>query len=500
MQKIIDMGEPDESRKEKKMKSIKKNAILSAIKVLMSMFFPLISFPYASRVLGPSGIGKVDFSTSVVAYFMLFASLGISTYGIRQGAKYRDDKQKLSTFVQEILIINIVTTIISYAVFGIMLVTVPQFKPYVFVLLISGLQIGFTTLGIDWLYGALEEYAYITIRSVVFQALALVLLFVLVKDSDDYLQYAFVQVFAAVGSNLLNLIHARKFITIKKSMPYDFTRHFKPILVIFGLNLASNIYMNLDKTMLGLLCGDVEVGLYGAALKMNRIVLQLILSIGTVVVARLSFYYAKGAFQKYQTLFLKVMNSVLFIAIPAALGLCVLSRETLYVLSGEKYVSASLTSQILTLTIIIIGISNLMSVQVFIPMEKEKYSLYASCSAAVINAGLNYILIPKFGKEGAAVSTVLAEIVALLICAYFSRKYICYTGILHNLLQFVVSAVFIVPVYFGIKCLTDNPFIILIATTISGGLLYGVILLVFKNQIAMQLIDMIKNKMKVRKV
>lgn len=163
-------------------KSIKKNVVLNALKVLMSMIFPLIAFPYASRVLGPSGVGKVDFSVSIVAYFVLLASLGITTYGIRQGATIRDSKEKLSTFVQEIFIINLVTTIIAYILFGLAIFSLVQLKPYLSVLLVTGLNIGFTTLGIDWLYGALEEYAYITIRSAVFQGVALILLFLLVRD------------------------------------------------------------------------------------------------------------------------------------------------------------------------------------------------------------------------------------------------------------------------------------------------------------------------------
>lgn len=483
-------------------KSISKNAVLNAIKVLMSMLFPLISFPYASRVLGPSGVGKVDFSTSVVSYFILIASLGIGTYGIRQGAKVRDDKEKLSTFVQEIFIINLITTILAYVVFGISIIKLVQLRPYFDVLMVSGLSIGFTTLGIEWLYGALEDYSYITIRSVIFQAIAIALLFILVRNKEDYIEYAFVQVFAIVGSNILNLIHARKFISWKKTQTYNFKRHMKPIITIFGLNLACNVYMNLDKTMLGLICNDAEVGLYTAALKLNRVILQLILSIGTVVVARLSFYYGKGLLDKFRELFLRVFNYVLMLAIPATLGMNLLSGDTLMLISGEEYLSADLTAKILSLIILIIGMSNLMSVQVFIPMEKEKYSLYASSVAAIVNFTLNLVLIRLIGKEGAAISTVIAEFIALLICIFFSRKLVSYKGVIKNALQYTAAALIIIPIYMISHEICENYIYELISTVFFSALFYGVILLCFHNKYFLEAWKILNNfwvKIKERK-
>lgn len=463
-------------------KSIKKNAVLNIIKVFMSMVFPLISFPYASRVLGPESVGKVDFSTSVIAYFVLFASLGVSTYGIREGAKVRDDKVRLSVFVQEIFIINLITTIIAYIVFFITIYNVTQLKSYVGILCISSLSIGFTTLGIDWLYGALEEYAYITVRSVIFQFISLLLLFVWVKTPEDYYEYAFVTVFATVGSNLMNFIHARKFIRWKKKGIYDFKRHIKPILTIFGLNLACNIYMNLDKTMVGVFCGDREVGLYSAAMKLNRVILQLILAIGTVAVARLSYYHMKGKLELFQQLFLKIFNYVLLLAIPATMGIFLLSRETLILLSGNEFIDATSTSKILSFIIVIIGMSNLMSVQVFIPTGRERYSLYASSAAAAVNFFLNMILIGKYGKNGAAVSTVIAEFVALVICIHFSKQIIVYNGVIKHIMECLIGALLIIPVYLLVNNLLKNSYLILFTTTILGGIVYGITLIFMKNE------------------
>ncbi|MCM1179246.1 MAG: flippase [Clostridium sp.] len=473
------------------MKSLKINTLMNMLKVLMSMLFPLISFPYVSRILGPAGIGKVDFSASVVSYFSLFASLGISTYGIREGAKVRDHKDDLSTFVQEIFIINMVSTVFSYVVFGFAVCKLSVLHDYLKILCICGLNIGFTTIGIEWLYGALEEYTYITVRSICFQLIAIILMFFLIRDAQDYLQYAFITIFAAVGSNLFNIIHSRKFVVWKKKQKYNFKRHFKPILIIFGLNFACSIYMSLDKTMLGVICGDKEVGLYSAAIKINRLVLQLILSIGTVILARLSYLYANRERETFNRLFLKVFNYVLFLTVPSTAGLILLSKQVLGLLSGNEYLEADITSKILSLIIIIIGASNLLSVQIFIAIGKEKYSLLASGAAAFINFLSNLFLIPQYGKVGAAISTVMAETIALIVCVYFARKIIDFHGVVKNVFEFALGTFFFIPVFYVISDKIHNDLIIIVVMVLLSACVYGFFLLIIRNSVAIDIKNMI---------
>lgn len=457
-----------------KQKSIKINAVLNCIRIMMTLLFPLISFPYASRVLGPEGIGKVDFSISIVSYFVLLASLGINTYGIREAAKVRDNRERLSCLVHEIFLINLITTVLSYGIFIIAIFKVKFFESYIDLLLVSSLNIAFTTLGIEWLYSALEEYAYITIRSILFQVISLILLFGFVKDNTDYLEYATIQVFSVVGSNIFNLVHSRKYVTWKKikTQSYHFIRHIKPILVIFGLNIASTIYMNLDKTMLGIMSGDKEVGLYTAAMKFSRIVLQLILATGTVMVGRLSYYYSSGLKEEFQKLLDKVFHLITILALPASIGLMLLSEPILILFSGEKYIGATTMMRILSLLIPIVGISNLIAVQVFIPSGKEIFALLSSLGAAFMNLILNSILIPQYGGIGAAISTIVAELVALIMCFIFSKKMLNLRKILGwGIKSFVISLIFI-PIYVINKKFIQATIVLLLITIIEAVMIY----------------------------
>ena len=176
-----------------KIRSIKFNFIMNAILAASTIVFPLITFPYISRVLLVEGNGKIAFASSVVNYFSMIASLGIPTYGIRACAQVRGDKEKLSHTVQELLIINMVTTGISLLAFLVSLVTVPQFAAEKELMLINGVSMVLATLGVTWLYSALEQYAYITVCSMAFKVIGIVLMFLFVKAPEDYIIYGAVR-------------------------------------------------------------------------------------------------------------------------------------------------------------------------------------------------------------------------------------------------------------------------------------------------------------------
>ena len=263
------------SKKKTGEKSVVVNLVANGIKTLMSVLFPLITFPYASRILGAEGIGKVNYASSIISYFSLVAALGISTYAVREGARIRNNRQKFNQFAKEMLRINVLTTLITYIGFCIFL-CLPILRVYKTLLVVFSLGIWFTTIGMEWLFIIQEEYEYITKRAVLFQFISLILLFVLVRNRADYIWYAALTVISSGGSAILNLWHSRKLVDWRQKCQYSYRRHVKPILLIFGTSVASNIYMTMDTTMIGALQGDAATGIYTAASKINLVISTLI--------------------------------------------------------------------------------------------------------------------------------------------------------------------------------------------------------------------------------
>lgn len=184
--------------------SLKKNYIMNIILTMSSFIFPIIVFPYVSRVLLPEGTGKVGFATSIISYFGLVAQLGIPTYGIRACAKVRDDKDELSRTVQELLTISIVTCILTYLVFLNLLIAYPKMYAEKKLYLILSVSMVLNSLGMEWLYKALEQYTYIAIRSIFFKIIAFALMIILIRRKEDYVIYGGLTVFAYIRNADLN--------------------------------------------------------------------------------------------------------------------------------------------------------------------------------------------------------------------------------------------------------------------------------------------------------
>ena len=239
--------------------STKFNFLMNSLLTSSSFYFPLITYPYVSRILGPENFGKVSFATSVVYYFSMVALLGIPTYGISACARVRDDKKKLSQTVQEIMLINAAMTVIVYTVFAGALFTVPRLSAEKPLLLITGLTVLFNTIGVEWLYKALEQYSYITTVSILFKIVSVVAMFAFVHSPDDYVIYGGISIIAASGSCLMNFIRLRRFVFVRPIGGYNIKHHLKAIWVFFAMSIATTVYTNLDTVMLGFIKNDTDV-------------------------------------------------------------------------------------------------------------------------------------------------------------------------------------------------------------------------------------------------
>ena len=288
---------------------------MNAILTVSSIIFPLITAPYIFRTLGPVGSGRVDSAAAIITYFMMFASLGIPTYGIRTCAKVRDDKEKLSQTVQELMIINGVSMLLSFTVFLIMLAVVPEFTQERTLLLINSISMVLNVVGVTWFYNAIEQYAYITTCSIVFKIISILMMFLWVKNPEDYIKYGAITVFAGSASYLLNFWNLRKYVSFRKIGRYNFKQHMKPIMVFFATTAAISVYTNLDIVMIRFMKGNAEVGYYTAAIKVKTLLVSLITSLGTVLLPRLSYYIEKGEQEAFHRMVVKAFNFVLLVGL-----------------------------------------------------------------------------------------------------------------------------------------------------------------------------------------
>ena len=396
------------------------NCILTA----SSMIFPLLSYPYVSKILQPEGMGKVAFANSFIAYFAMIAMLGIPTYGIRACAKVRDDKKALSKVVWQLLSVNLIMTIVTYVLFGICLFALPRVSSEKALFTWMSLSILLQALGVEWLFKALEEYSYITVRSLLFKAAALVLMFLCIHEKEDYVIYGILTLAAAMGSNLCNLYYMRRFVApMEKENPatgiYGFCRdaikaHIKPISVFFAMTAATTIYTNLDVVMLNFMQGDVQTGYYSCAVKIKGVLVSFVTALGAVLLPRMSYYAEKKNDREFNRLIKKAFLFVAATSIPLCIFFIFFAKGSILILSGETFLPAVFPMQIIMPTLVLIGFSNLMGIQILVPLGMEKQVLYSEIMGALTDLCLNLWLIPSMGAAGAAIGTLVAEAVVLL--------------------------------------------------------------------------------------
>lgn len=404
-----------------KIHSVKYNFIMNFILTASQFIFPLITFPYVSRVLQASGNGKVTFAASVANYFMMVASLGIPTYGVRACARVRDDKEKLSKTVQELFIINCTVTTLVTITYIVSIHTVPRFLEDKTLFYINGLNIVLNMFGMNWVYQALEQYDYITFRSIIFKFISLILMFMFVHKQSDYIAYAAITVFAAVGSYVLNFIRLRKIVSFRLVGNYNFKQHLKPIFTLFAQSVAISIYTNLDTVMLGFIKSDTDVGYYHAAVKIKGLLLSLVTSLGNVLLPRMSYFVNNKMMTEFKKYMVKALNFELLMALSMTLYYVLYSRESIIFLAGSGYEGAVLAMQIITIAVIPNGITGILGVQVLTSLEKEIYVLYSVIVGAVFDFLLNLVFIPRYGAAGASLATTIAEFLVLFVQIYYTR-------------------------------------------------------------------------------
>ncbi len=470
-----------------KEKNIGINLIFNGIKTLMGIIFPLLSFPYASRVLGVENIGLVQYYNSIISYFALLASLGIVIYAVREGSKYRDDKDLLMKFSNEILLINIISMMIAYILLILFIIFI---APNMDILLMSicSMLILFQTFSIEWLYQIKEDYAYISIRSVIFQFVSLICLYCFVKSESDYLIYAAINVIATGGSCIFNLVHSKKYISLFKFKNLNLKRHIKPIFMIFGTSLASSIYMNLNNVMLGVLSGTYAVGLYTVAVKINQIVKTLMSSITNVLFPRISNLVGRGNIKEYTNLLMNGMGSILMILIPCSIGLICISYQIIIIFSGEEYINANFAAQILSLNLMISVIDGMFYYQILLPHHLEKKACFSTLMGAVFAVIINLILIPVYGYNGAAISTLFSETIVFIMLVHFSKKIINLRPLVMYTVQFLLACIPMVIVSIFINYYVPNIFNIFIIIPFAV-ISYFFILLICKNKFLISLMN-----------
>lgn len=480
-----------------RIRSVKFNVLMNMLLTSSQVLFPLVTLPYVTRVLSTYGTGAVAFVQSVLTYFSLAALMGVQTYGVKACASVRDDPKELSQTVKELLVILLLSTTLVFAVYVAAIFFVPRFTEYRTLFLIFGIGLWLASFGVEWFYQAIEQYGYITVRNITFKLIGLILMFVFVRQCDDYISYGIIVLFSGYGMNVLNILRLHRLIDFSSKTKLRLSYHIKRMTWYAVAIISSGMYTQTDIVSLGFIGTTNMVGLYQLVAKIKNVFVQAVNSVGNVMLPRMSYYKAKHNESAIAFLVAKNINFIGVLSGMLIGGTVLCADSIIWIMGGADFMESAVPLMAAVPAVLFSAI-NIMLANLLITESREYEWAIINVVGLIVSFVYAFTFIPILGILGAAITNVLTEFTELIIRAWRSRdmlaKVLPQTD-LPIILVATVTATLVIDV-FAMAIPIDTGFI---ACIVHGGLfviLDLLLLLVFRERFLLDLFKQIKNKFK----
>ncbi|MEX8548374.1 MAG: flippase [Mucilaginibacter sp.] len=471
-----------------------KNYFYNLLLTLANLLFPILSFPYISRVLGPDGIGKVQFIFSFAYYFAIIAGLGIPIYGMKEIARFKDDKEGRSRVFSELTVIYVVSSICLSIVYLAVVYTFPYFKVDRDMYLAALLLILLGCSYMEWVYTGMEEFKSIALRSVLFKVIGLLLMFLFIKTASDYKLYLYLMLFSFLGNNVLSIFLLKGKVRLLFS-GLLLRKHLMPLFFIFGTTIAV-IMADTDTVLLGFIADVKAVGLYTAADKLSMVSIPIVTSLAVILMPQITKDFADKNMLSVQNTLNQAFKFLVFLGVPIVFGLALLAPEFIALFSGKQFLEATNSMRLLSVLPLTVGFSRFLQYLILVPSGKNREMFLCVIGGLVVSLALNILLIPSLRQVGSSIANVSSELVVTASYFYIITKHFSFTYQWSLLVKAVISALIFIPLIWMVKQL-ELPLAYMLIISIGGcALAYTIIqMFLFKNNFVFIIINIIKVKM-----
>ncbi len=402
--------------------SLTKNALLYGGTLVLGYLFSFFTVFYVARFLKADALGRVSFANSIIGFFTIAAQLGIPIYGMRLAARERNERTRLSQSVSELFSISLALNIAAVAILAAIVLLIPRLYELKIIFLILALGMVADNLGMEWLYKGLDKYAFLFKRCIIVRLTALTLLILSVRSDADVYYYALVIASVLIVGCIINFLFLSKIVKLRLSPNFNLASHLRPVLVFFLMSCAIMIYTNIDMVMLGFMRGDTETGLYFIATRAKLALTAVGVLIWNISMPRASLLWKQKNILGLEQLARKTLGFVSIAQLCSTIFFFIFAEKTIELTAGKDFLQAVPAFRILLMTLLPIGINNIVGGQVLIACGEEKKLLKAEIFGVIINVILNALLISPYGGNGAAVSTVASEIAVTSISYWYMKK------------------------------------------------------------------------------
>lgn len=444
---------------------------------ILIIIAPLLTVPYISRVLGPMGVGINASTNSVITYFLLIGTVGITMYGNREIAFVRDDFAKRSQIFWEIEFLQICTIAFAYICFLFFLNFENQYKVYFFY---QSLFVVAGAFDISWYFMGLEDFKKTVLRSIVVKVLSLVAIFTFVKSSNDTGIYILILSGSQLISNITLWPYLPKLVKKpiwNKLRPFS---HLGPSITLFIPQIATTIYLSVNKTMLWKLDSVTASGYYDYSDKLVKLVLAIVTATGTVMLPHIANLYMKSEMEKVKKYLYASFDFVLLTSVPMMCGVAAIATTLAPWFFGRQFSSVSSLLMIEAPVIVLIGMSNVIGQQFLLPTKRTKVYTISVTLGAVTNIVFNVPLILLWGVKGAMFATLVSELCVTGYQLWSTRDILSQRELMKNFWKYLFAALVMFLVVFNINVVMKISVMSLTLQIVEGLLVYVGILFILQ--------------------
>lgn len=463
-----------------KKSGLKKNLLLSTFYQVLTMVLPLITAPYAARVLGVDGTGIYSYTHAYVMYFMLFGALGMVSYGTREIAQHRDSKDERSQIFWENAYLTFLTSSVAIIAWGIWILFNEKYRIYYIILTVYLLG---TMFDVSWFYAGMEEFKYTVSQNSFFKVLGAIAIFVFVKKKDDLWIYILILALSTFLANISMWIYLPRFVHKVPLKTIKLKRHFKETIIYFIPTIATSIYTILDKTLIGLITQNTsENGNYEQATKIINMAKSVCFAgVNLVLQSRISYLFAEKKYDEIKQRISMSMDYILFIGIAICFGLIGIAERFVPFFFGLGYDNTIILLQFMAPLIVIVGVSNCLGTQYYNPAGLRAKSAKYIIMGSIINLVLNLLLIPLFKSVGAVIASIMAELVITVMYLYNCNEYYDSLKLLKQIWKKLIAGVVMAVFVTYIGKVVNNSFIAVVSQIVGGAVVYFAILYFVKD-------------------
>ena len=475
-----------------KKQSLTKNYLYNVAYKLLTLITPFITTPYVSRVLGVDNVGIYNYTFSVLSYFVLFGVLGLQMYGQMEIAFYADEKDKRTRVFWEIFIVRLTTVLISIAIY----IPFSLLSSYKLYYIMFAFELVANAIDISWLYYGMEDFKKITIRNFIVKIIGIICIFAFVRNSSDLLVYIMCHTGVLLVGNALLWLGVKGYVDRFSIKAKNCFNHLKYAIIFFIPQCLDSIYMLMDKVMLGNMTAISQVGIYGQADKIIKMVVTVITSLGLVVSPRISHAFKNSNKEETKKLMAGSFGFVFAFAIPMMLGLVSVAKPFSSWFFGRGYDGVALLIMCLSPVILLMGLNSVMGWQYLMTVKPEMDFTISVLVGAISNFAMNILLIRMYGALGAALASVASMLIMTFINFYLIRDLVQFGEIIRLAVRPLISSIAMFGVTYMIGTIIDNTIISTVLQVVSGSAVYLAIMVLLKNNLIYDLFIKIFKKNK----